>query len=381
MDAASGRRDVVDADAVDLNMVVAGLLSDLAWVQTSEASRWGYKQAASAIRDHEEPIESLVRADGTLARIPRIGPASTRVILEVVRTGDSPTVEAAVAASPRKDDVFRRRHLRRHFLSRARVRTILDDSALPGLQVSDYRGDLQMHSTWSDGGQTLAEIVETGLSRQYRFSAVTDHSSGLPIARGLSAERFAQQRREIEGLNARYQGRFRLLHGVEANIAADGTLDVELAERRRFDIVVAAPHSGLRSEQPQTERMLSAVQAPSVHILGHPRGRMYGSRPGVTAEWGEVFAAASRNGVAIEIDGDPSRQDLDFTLARAAAEAGCLLALDSDAHATNQWEYAEVACAHARLAGVPLDRIINTWTVDRLLHWAAQRSAVHDRRS
>jgi histidinol phosphatase-like PHP family hydrolase len=241
--------------------------------------------------------------------------------------------------------------------------------------MADYRGDLQMHSTWSDGTQTLEAIVDAGLAHGYAYSAVTDHSAGLPIAGGLSAERFAQQRAAIEALNAAGDGRFRLLEGVEANIGADGGLDVTEKERRAFDIVVAAPHSKLRSAEPQTPRMLAAVRLPGVHVLGHPRGRMYGSRPGVSADWRSVFEAAARHGVAIEIDGDPSRQDLDYTIAPEALDAGCLFALDTDAHAVSQWRYVEIALAHARLAGIPPDRIINCWPLDRLMAWADQRRA------
>jgi histidinol phosphatase-like PHP family hydrolase len=130
-------------------------------------------------------------------------------------------------------------------------------------------------------------------------------------------------------------------------------VDVAPDERRDFDLVVAAPHSSLRKSDPQTERMLAAVRTAGVHILGHPRGRIYGSRPGITADWPRVFAAAAENGVAVEIDGDPFRQDLDFALARHAIDTGCLFALDSDAHAIDQWWYADVALAHARPRGRP----------------------------
>jgi histidinol phosphatase-like PHP family hydrolase len=230
-----------------------------------------------------------------------------------------------------------------------------------------------MHSTWSDGRQTLQAIIETALARGYEYSAVTDHSYGLPIAHGVSMADLARQHREIDRLNRRYKGRFRLLKGIEANIRADGTVDMTPAELRRLEIVVAAPHSALRSAAPQTHRMVAAVSTPGVHILGHPRGRKYGARPGVTADWGEVFAAAARSGVAIEIDGDPSRQDVDFELARRAVRAGCLLALDSDAHSVEELQYAETAIAHARLAAVPRDRVINCWPLDRLLSWASAR--------
>jgi histidinol phosphatase-like PHP family hydrolase len=186
--------------------------------------------------------------------------------------------------------------------------------------------------------------------------------------------RVREQHRQIDALNVKYRGRFRLLKGIEANIRADGSVDMTYDELALMDIVVAAPHSALRSANDQTARMLGAVQTPGVHILGHPRGRMYGSRPGVAADWDTVFAAAARASVAIELDGDPSRQDLDFDLARRAVKAGCLFAIDSDAHATDQWWYAETALAHARIAGVSRDRVINCWPLERLMEWAHART-------
>jgi putative hydrolase len=354
----------------DVNIAVAGWLSDLARAQTSRQRQWGYKQAAAAIRSLDEPIDALVQPDGSLRKVPHIGPASTRVILEVLHTGRSETVDRALLDSPNRADVERRRPWRRAFLSRARVRAVLEATAGPGLvDVAGYRGDLQTHSTWSDGVQTLEELVDAALHRGYAWSAITDHSAGLPIAGGLSNERLAAQREEVDRLNARYAGRFRLLAGVEANIRADGEVDVDADTRRRLDVVVAAPHSALRLSQAQTERMIAAVRTPGVHILGHPRGRMYGSRPGVSADWPLVFAAAAEHDVAIEIDGDPARQDVDFELAQSAMDAGCLFALDSDAHAAGQLRYAETALAHARIAGVPAERIVNTWPLERLLEW------------
>ena len=361
------------ADALDTNRRIASLLRDLASVQASTQSKWGYKRAAAAVLNLEEPIESYLQPDGTLRKIPNIGPSSTRVILEVLRTGRSSIVDVAVTESPRAHEVERARELRTNFLSRAQVLAALNDETLTGPRLRDYRGDLQMHSTWSDGSQTLEAIVDAGRSRGYAWCAVTDHSGGLPIANGLSPARFAAQRVEIDRLNRDGDGAFRLLTGVEANIRADGTVDVDPADRALFDIVVAAPHAVLHSAADQTPRMLAAVTAPGVHVLGHPRGRMFGSRPGVTADWPRVFAAAAANGVAIEIDGDPARQDLDYDLARAADAAGCLFALDTDAHAVGQWRYADIAIAHARLAGIDADRVVNTWPLDRLLDWAAHR--------
>ena len=358
----------------DLNAVVAGWLRDLAFVQKSQQSRWGYKRAASAVMGLDVPIHSLLNDDLTLQKIPNIGPASTRIILEVLATGASATVEQAGEASPNRADVLRRRGLRSNFLSRAAALAAMQARKPFAPSLADYRADLQMHSDWSDGSQTLDDIVEAGLSRGYSHSAVTDHSYGLPIAGGLPMARVIQQHHEIDALNARYAGRFRLLKGIEANVRADGSVDMTRGELAQFEIVVAAPHSALRSSNDQTERMIAAVQTPGVHILGHPRGRMYGSRPGVTADWEHVFMAAARFGVAIELDGDPSRQDLDYDLARRAVSSGCLFAIDSDAHATDQWWYAETGLAHARLAGVPRSRVINCWPLAQLLDWAQSRS-------
>jgi len=360
---------------MDTNGKIAALLRDLASVQKSQQSKWGYKRAAAAIVGLEEPIEALVQPDGSLRKIPGIGPSSTRVILEVLQTGSSPTVERAIGESGRARDVEKSRELRGHYLSRAQVLAALRNRKLTGPGLKDYRGDLQMHSEYSDGSQTLREIVEAGLARGYSYCAVTDHSYGLPIAGGVSMSELAAQHDEIDSLNAAFAGRFRLIKGIEANIRADGSVDMERDELRRLELVVAAPHSALRSTGDQTARMIAAVRTPGVHILGHPRGRKYGSRPGVAANWDRVFAAAAASGVAVEIDGDPSRQDVDHELARRAIDAGCLFALDSDAHSTAELRYAETAIAHARLAGVPVDRVINCWPIDRLLDWANGRSA------
>jgi putative hydrolase len=186
--------------------------------------------------------------------------------------------------------------------------------------------------------------------------------------------RLFEQHRAIDKLNARHRGRFRLIKGIEANIRADGSVDMTPQELGHLELVVAAPHSALRTTADQTSRMVAAVKTPGVHILGHPRGRKYGSRPGVTANWERVFEAAEKSGVAVEIDGDPSRQDVDYDLAKRAVAAGCLFALDSDAHSTRELRYAETAIAHARLAGVPKERIINCWPVERLLEWLATKS-------
>jgi histidinol phosphatase-like PHP family hydrolase len=353
----------------DVNAVVGGLLRDLAYAQTSPQKSFGYKRAAAAVLSLERPVTELRLADGTLEKIPGIGPASSRVLLEVLDTGSSPTVERTVELSGRAGEIHTRRALREHFLSRAEVVRILSDPAFDGPDIADYSGDLQMHSEWSDGAPTLDEIGEACMARGYRFAAVTDHSFGLKIAGGMSMEAAAEQRRVIERLNAMWGERFRLIHGIEANIGLDGQLDLSTTEAAQFELVLAAPHSRLRRTEDQTDRLLAAIRAPHVHVLAHPRGRISGSRAGVIARWDDIFQEAARLGVAIEIDGDPARQDLDHTLAAQALAAGCLFALDSDAHTTFQLRYSDTALAHARLAGIPSDRIVNCWPTERLLDW------------
>jgi len=355
----------------DVNAVVAGYLRDLAFAQSSQQKMFGYKRAAAAILALDLPLTELVGRDGALPRISGIGPGSTRVITEILLTGESPTVEQAIERSERRADIDRRRQLRRHFLSRAEVRRVLSDPSFAGPTLQQYHGDLQMHSEWSDGYPTVHEIADACLQRGYQYAAVTDHSYGLKIAGGMSMAEAAEQRSAIDQVNATHRDRFRLLQGIEANIDVAGRLDLSEDEAATFDVVLAAPHSRLRRNEDQTDRMLAAVGQPAVRILAHPRGRITGSRAGVIADWDTVFAAAAARGVAIEIDGDPARQDLDHTLATRARDAGCLFALDSDAHTTTQLSYAETALAHARLAGIPADRIVNCWPLDRLLAWLA----------
>jgi histidinol phosphatase-like PHP family hydrolase len=355
----------------DVNAAVGSYLRDLAFAQLVPAKMFGYKRAAAAILSMDRPLTGLVFGR-RLEKIPGIGPGSERVILEILETGGSPTVEKAVDASGKRADIDRRRTLRTNFLSRAEVLRILNDPSLRGPSLYDVRADLQMHSEWSDGHPTIEELRDACTSRGYTFAAVTDHSYGLKIAGGMTMEDAAAQRAELLNVNADRAGMCDMLQGIEANIAADGSLDLSDEEARFFDIVLAAPHSLLRKTIDQTERMLSAVNNPAVRILAHPRGRITGTRAGVVADWDAVFSEAARRGVAIEIDGDPSRQDLDFSLAARALAKGAIFALDSDAHTTDQLAYSETAIAHARLAGIPAERIVNCWSRDRFKGWLAE---------
>jgi len=368
----SQRRDLKNLN--DLNIVAGGLLQDLALLQPSERSRFGYTRAARAIASGiDRSVIDLVD-EGILRDVPFVGPSSERVIVELVRTGASASVEKAVAASTRRIDVEKRRRFRRAYLSRYAMRAVLD-AALPSSIVSTrgYRGDLQMHSTWSDGVESIATLAEAAAALGWARIGVTDHSYGLPIARGMSMEAALRQHREIDEVNARFAGRVRVYKGVEANILADGALDLQPEERDAFEYVLASPHSALRKDHDQTSRMLAAVKQPGVAVLGHPQGRMYNTRPGITADWGRIFREAATRGVAIEIDGNWHRQDIDHELASVALDAGCLFALDSDAHGIGEFPFTEYAIAHARIAGVPASRVVNCWEASKFDDWLRDR--------
>jgi putative hydrolase len=362
-------------DAPDLNARVADLLFDLSAVQSSKFRKSAYQGAAEAMLGLDAQIDALRTADGSLPKIPAIGPSSLRIVEEVMQSGGSPTAERAIADSSKAADVSARREHGMLGLSRARVRDVLADRDLDGPTTADYHGDFQMHSDWSDGRTTLEEMAAACADRGYLFSAITDHSLGPPIPRGLSPETMPKQREALAAINRKFAGRFRYLAGIEANIRPDGSLDVSPEDRAALDIVVASPHAKLRLAEDQTARMVTAVSSPGVHILGHPRGRVWGARTGIRADWDAVFGAAAKHQVAVELDGDPKRQDLDYAMAERALVAGCLFALDSDAHSPDQLPYSDFALAHARLAGIPRERIINCWTLEELLEWSKKRRA------
>ena len=331
---------------------------------------WGYKNAARSIRRHPEVLSDL--ADADILNIEGVGPASLRVVREYLDTGESPTVNRTVADSGKATDIEAKRALRRHFLSAAMVQKVLSGPARGAVTAQEYLGDFQMHSRGSDGADSVETLAKGCMKRGYRCMCVTDHSYGLPIAGGMSMTEMRAQHAEINALNKKFGGDFHVFKGVEANILNDGSLDMHDSELDEFDLVVASPHSSLRKNIDQTARMLAAVSIRGVHILGHPRGRMFNSRAGILADWPAVFKRAAERGVAIELDGDVSRQDLDYRLASAAKKAGCVFALDSDAHAANQLWMADYAIAHARLAGVPAARIINCWPHTAIMDWAAR---------
>jgi histidinol phosphatase-like PHP family hydrolase len=353
---------------VDINLALGGCLLDLAFLAGGAPKARGYERAARAVLRLEQAITPLVEVN-TFKAIHGIGPTTDRIARELISGGTSAFVEQAVAASGKANEVAALRALRQHFLSRAAVAEILARPGSPSRKR--YRGDFQMHSVFSDGAEPLASIVEACLAYGHRSSGITDHSYGLAVAGGMSMADARRQHAEIDELNSRYGRRFRLFKGIEANIRPDGTIDMEPHELRQFEFVVASPHSLLRKTIDQTARMVGAVSQPGVAVLGHPLGRKFNQRPGVAADWDRVFAVAARRQVAIEIDGSWDRQDVPYVLAARALEHGCVFALDSDAHANEELDFINIAIAHARLAAIPEDRIVNYWPNERFLEWAA----------
>jgi putative hydrolase len=253
------------------------------------------------------------------------------------------------------------------YLADLRERNGPKPSELRGL----LRGDLHSHSEWSDGTTPIDAMVAAALRLGHEYLALTDHSPRLTIARGLSAERLEEQLGVVAAF--RDDG-FRLLTGIECDILEDGTLDQTDDLLGRLDVVVASVHSKLKSDpREMTKRMLGAIRHPHTDVLGHITGRLVegsrGTRPGSTFDAAAVFAACAEEGVAVEINSRPERQDPPDDLIRRALDAGCLFSIDSDAHAPGQLSLIDYGAERAERAGVPADRIVTTWPLERLREW------------
>jgi putative hydrolase len=237
------------------------------------------------------------------------------------------------------------------------------------------RGDLHSHSDWSDGGSPIEEMAMTAVELGHEYLVLTDHSPRLTVANGLSAERLERQLGVVDAVNQSFGAGFRLLTGIEVDILDDGSLDQTDEMLDRLDVVVASVHSKLRMDRDaMTRRMVAAVKNPRTDVLGHCTGRLVrggrGTRPQSQFDAAAVFAACAEHEVAVEINSRPERADPPDDLLTLAIEAGCLFAIDSDAHAPGQLDFLDHGCARAVALGVPADRVVNTWPLDRLLSWS-----------
>lgn len=241
-----------------------------------------------------------------------------------------------------------------------------------GAMRAALKGDLHLHSNWSDGSAPIDEMMATAKALGYEYCALTDHSPRLRVANGLSPERLRKQLDVIDGLRERFAP-MRILTGIEVDILDDGALDQEPELLERLDIVVASVHSKLAMEPAaMTRRMIAAVSNPRVDILGHCTGRLVegerGTRPESKFDAAEVFRACRDSATAVEINSRPERRDPPRRLLDLALNIGCDFSIDTDAHAPGQLEFAGYGCERAMEAGVPEDRVINTWSAEQLLN-------------
>jgi putative hydrolase len=239
------------------------------------------------------------------------------------------------------------------------------------------KGDLHLHSNWSDGSAPIAEMMATAKSLGHEYCALTDHSPRLTVANGLSPERLRQQLDVIDELRERFAP-MRILTGIEVDILDDGSLDQEPELLERLDVVVASVHSKLKMDAPaMTRRMVRAVSEGYADVLGHCTGRLVegnrGIRPESAFDAEKVFTACRDHGTAVEINSRPERRDPPTRLLSMALEIGCDFSIDTDAHAPGQLDFLGYGAQRALENDVPIDRIVNTWSADKLLAWTAGR--------
>jgi putative hydrolase len=305
-----------------------------------------FRRALDVVNGLEPTELRSLAATGRLESLPGIGATTGSVIAEALR-GDEPRYLANLEATTRLE---------------------------PGIGaelLSDLRGDLHTHSTWSDGGWPIVAMAVSARALGRDYLAVTDHSQRLTVAHGLSPERVLEQLGEIEALNA-LVAPLRLLTGIEVDIMEDGSLDLPDAVLSRLDVVVASVHSKFHLPAPvMTRRLARAVSNEHVDVLGHCTNRIIvgkGRAPSVF-DAAAVFETCAEHSTAVEINSRPERLDPPAELLAVASDKGCMFAIDSDAHAPGQLEWPVFGCDKAAEAGIDADRIINTWPVERLLAW------------
>jgi putative hydrolase len=307
-----------------------------------------FRSAATTLTGLAHDELEVRAANGSLRELTGIGEVTERTILESLR-GEEPV------------------YLRR--LEATGGQPLAEGAA--ELRAA-LRGDCHAHTIASDGSASIREMAEAAIELGHAYLAITDHSPRLTVANGLTTDRLLAQLDEIAALNEELAP-IRLLTGIEVDINEDGSLDQEPDVLARLDVVVGSVHSALRSDtRPMTVRMVTALANPHLDILGHVTGRMKTgrrARPESAFDADLVFAAAARFDKAIEINSRPERLDPPKRLLRLAVEAGCRVAIDSDAHTPGQLFWQGNGCERAFLCGVTPPMIVNTLDADALLAW------------
>lgn len=301
------------------------------------------------------PVEvaDMTQKGEDLTQLSGIGPYLNKLILQWL------------ANTPRKIEVP---EIRQGFLTLTGAQEIRKKNE--GI-FNAIRGDLQMHTVWSDGSASVQEMAEAAADRGYSYIAITDHAKGLKIAGGINEVQLRRQGNEIGEVNAAMRGRrFRILRSIELNLSPDGSGDMDERALEHLDLVLGCFHSALRRREDQTERYLAALRNPSVHILGHPRGRIYNFRLGLKADWSKVFALAARLDKAVEVDCYPDRQDLNVELLRLAKREGCRISIGTDSHGPSQLGFIDFGIAAIASAGIHRERVLNFLPADALVQWA-----------
>jgi len=335
--------------------------TDIAELLAREAESAGgilsraFRRAARSAFLWPEEVGDVLAQNRSLTELRAIGPFIEKQIRHWIDKPSRSTHRAPV--------------IRRDFISLAKARHLL---ARQPAWTKNLRGDLQMHSRWSDGSGTIAEMADAATKRSYEYIAITDHSKGLKIAGGIDEHELERQGAEIAKLNTSLRksaGNLAILRSIEMNLNPRGEGDMSRESLSALDVVLGSFHSSLRKVEDQTDRYLAALRNPHIQILGHPRGRIYNFRLGLSADWPRVFAEATRLDKALEVDCYPDRQDLNVKLLKIAREHGTRISLGTDAHHPWQLEFIELGLGAALKAKIPADRIVNFMPILNLKTW------------
>jgi len=237
------------------------------------------------------------------------------------------------------------------------------------LEINDLKGVIHCHSTYSDGQNSMIDMAQCAQEIGYEYLTITDHSQSAGYAGGLQPYRVEQQHREIEKLNANFDN-FQLIKGIESDVKADGSLDYEDSILNTFELIIASVHSNLNmSEEEATTRVVKAIEHPKTNILGHPTGRLLLKRKGYTLNFEQIFDACVANGVAIEINANCRRLDLDWRYVRQARDKGIKLCISPDAHSTSAIDFMKYGVGIARKGWLNAEDVLNNLSATEFIQW------------